>query len=774
MPSQASAAIPRSDDANFHSASLTVAHEWQLAVNHWPASKAFSFSTLLAATVDGVCDAAERDPKFLEAAACEFVQDAHLLMGGRKWHTDQILKNAVPASVHRIEKSCAAMCDAFALTNNKNEPSPAAPSRVDVELMSSIFLTARSAPQADVSWPSVRSCICGWCSTLLCSYQTHSAPSDVSDSCFLVLSLIADSVRARLCLEFLTDPSCVQLVCVCCELQQEHTRLRHLSIELLDIILRFSSPSECALDCCAVPVIGCGTKCSLVWQPLCPFSLPLVQPHSSMLVTLLVSMLQPHPLDSAVPRISIPQVIVLNCLRCLNTLFWFDESARSTILSSMEPLSVALTACSTCPQASVRHAADFVRCTLLLRCSNVDFTDNDGLSSSIRQRHLLHLFPELVRLRSSSRPQSSSRLRPLSASPPVVASADMIVFSVDENEQKVVHMRGLLRAALDAVFQLPVCLSECGELSCALLDTATLICISSDSNRVKLAEVGACSECSLWQVLLRAIESPLPAVRVSALQLTASLRHNSECLGVMSASSGLISALRRSVQRLSHEGTNNWNTKAAACACSVLHSIVTSAPAVCSSLLYGRRHGRAHVPVESAHFDAACLQRVYWEEDEASDDDDACDAANLGDASQIFDVENELSDVNFAPNAEHSMIRQASPPLNLHGRQLHLPTGSTQLTSSVSQPRRKTFCVGANGLKRQQRFIAGLQQAILSGNFSCRSGAVMLAAELAAVFVSDGLPALAATSASSCEQYDSRVTVTSVFETLTIFPSSSR
>ena len=156
MYSQATAAIPHSVNSNFHSASFALALTWQRERQHWPASKACSFATLLAATVDGLCDAAENNPKFLEATACEFIQDAHLLMGGRKWHLDGILKAAVPASLHRLEKSCSAICDTFTLTNKL---SPAAPGHVWVQCVSSILLTARSAPQADISWRSVSACI---------------------------------------------------------------------------------------------------------------------------------------------------------------------------------------------------------------------------------------------------------------------------------------------------------------------------------------------------------------------------------------------------------------------------------------------------------------------------------------------------------------------------------------------------------------------------------------------------------------------------------------
>ncbi len=762
--------IPRSDNPNFHSTSLNIALDWQRAGNRWPASKACSFATLLAATVHGICDAAECNPNFLEASTCELVQDAHLLMGGRKWHIDRILNAAAWTSLHRLEKSCAAICDAFSSTN---KVSPATPARAHIECVSSIFLTARSVPNADFSWRSVSSCIISWCSTLLLACHSDPVPKGTAESCFLVLSLIADAVRARLCLDFLSDASCVQLACVCCEFQQEDSRLQHVSIELLDIILSFCAPSDAALGCCAVPVTGSGSKCSLVWQSLCPFSLSLVQPYSSMLVAFFISILLPQPIGGGIPRIAIPQVIALNCLRCLNSLMWHDESARDAALSSTESLALALSACSTSPQATVRHAAAFVRSTFLLRCSNIDFVDNDGLSSSVRHRHLLHLFPELVRLRSSSRPQSSSLRRPLSASSPsVVASADMIVFCSDELKPKIVDMHGLLHAALSDIFQLPALLSECGEFVCALLDTATLLCISSDRNRIKFAEMSSYAECSLWTVLVQAMESSFSCVRVSALQLTATLRHNSECLAVMCSSSSIISVLRRSIQRLSREDFSNWDTKAAACACSLLHSIVISSPAVSSSLLYGRRFGRSQVPVESGDFDTACLQRVYREEDEASDDD-AHDARAFGVATQIFDVENELSDLTFTTIDGHSLPRQPSPTSPVQNRRVSLIASSSERTASPRQ-RKKTLCVGINGLNRQLRLIAGLEQCILSDNFSCRCGAVMLAAELAAVFVSDGLPALAAAPAVVFEPNESNVSESSVSQPLTNFTSSSR
>jgi hypothetical protein len=766
MHCQATSAIPRSDNPNFHSTSLKIALDWQRAGNRWPASKACSFATLLAATVDGICDAAECNPNFLEATACELVQDAHLLMGGRKWHMDRILKAAAHTSLHRLEKSCAAICDAF---TSANKASPAAPDRTHIECVSSIFLTARSAPNADLSWRSVSSCIISWCSTLLLACHSDTVPKGTAESCFLVLSLIADAVRARLCLDFLSDLSCVQLACVCCEFQQEDSRLQHVSIELLDIILSFSAPSDALLGCCAVPVTGCGSKCSLVWQSLCPFSLSLVQPYSSMLVAFFISILQPQSVDGSAPRITIPQAIALNCLRCLNSLLWHDESARDAALSSTESLALALTACSASPQATVRHAAAFVRSTFLLRCSNVDFVDNDGIGSSVCQRHLLHLFPELVRLRSSSRPQSSSLRRPLSASSPsVVASADMIVFYSNELKQKVVHMHGLLHAALSDIFQLPPLMSECGEFVCAILDTATLLCISSDRNRAQLADFGARAECDLWKVLVQAMGSSFSCVRLSALQLAATLRHNSECLAVMGCNSSIISVLRRSVQRLSREEFSNWDTKAAACACSLLHSIVISSPAVASCLLYGRRFGRSQVPVESVDFDAACLQRVYREEDEASDDD-ALDAIALEAATQIFDVEKEQSDMKFMTIDGHSL---PSPTSSVQKGRQSLAS-SYERTASPSQ-RKKTLCLGINGMNRQLRFIAGLEQGILSDNFSCRCGSVMLAAELAAVFVSDGLPALAASSTVIFEPNESNVSESTVSQPSTNFTSSSR
>jgi hypothetical protein len=206
-----------------------------------------------------------------------------------------------------------------------------------------------------------------------------------------------------------------------------------------------------------------------------------------------------------------------------------------------------------------------------------------------------------------------------------------------------------------------------------------------------------------------------------------------------------------------------------------LHSVVMSTPAVASSLLHGRRFGRSHAPVESADFDAACLQRVYREEDEASDDD-TLDEAAPGMASQIFDVENELSDARFMTIDHHSSQRQTSSPLSTQSRQTSRLAASPQLLDSPRQ-NKKTLCVGANGMKRQQRFVAGLEHGILSESFSCRSSAVMLAAELAAVFVLDGSPALAAAAAPFFEPNESNFSnfsVSLVSQPSLIFSSSSR
>jgi hypothetical protein len=768
MNHQAAPPSPRSDDPNFPSAPLAIALDWQRAGKAWPASKACAFVVLLAAAVDGICDAAECDPHFSEAASCEFVQDAHVLIAGRRWHSDRILKAAVPASVNRLERSCTAICDAC----SSKSPSSAPPSSTTVECISSIFLISRNVPKADLSWRSISSCVLSWCAALLPPSQSETAPPGTVEACFRVLSLVACAVRAQLCLDFLTAPSCVQLVCVCCDLQGENHSLQLLCVELLDKILSFSAPSESSLNGCAVPVEGFGSKCSLVWQPLCPFGLSLVQPFSTMLVSLLVSLLLRLPSagnDDAV-KATIPQVAALNCLRCLNCLLWHDENACREILKSVESLALALAACSLSPQTTVQHAAAFVRCTLLLRCSDVDFTDNDGLSSAVGQRHLLHVFPELLRLRSSSRPQSSSRLRPFSAtSPAVVAWADIVFSSDDNNEHKVIHMHGLMHAALTDVFHLPRLLSECFELGCALLDTATVICLSSDRSRSKLSEMGACSEISVLQVLQQAMQSSPPCVCVSALQLASALRHNSECLAIMSCSSSFISALRRSIQRLSHEDFSNWDIKAAACACSLLHSIVVSAPSVASSLLYGRRFGRADAPVESPHFAAACLQRVHREEDEASDDDGVDDAA-LTATAQIFDVEHDSSDAAFIVN-ESSRLLHSPPhsPLPAQSRRVSLLALSSEHPASPSQFK-KTLCVGAYGLKRQQRLMNGLEQCVLSDNLSCRCSAVTLAAELAAAFVSDGLPALAAANVPAFEPSNSYLSISSVSESA---PSST-
>jgi hypothetical protein len=439
---------------------------------------------------------------------------------------------------------------------------------------------------------------------------------------------------------------------------------------------------------------------------------------------------------------------------------WHDDSARLAVLERVESLALALASCSTSAQTSVRHAAAFVRCTALLRCDDVNFQDDDGLNSRVNQRHLTHVFPELLRLRSSSRPQSSSRLRPLSASSPaVVSSADMIVFSSVERERKVIYMRGLLHVALADVFNVPKAMLECSELACAVLDVATLLCVSSDRARAKLLELSAVCDSSLLQVLLHAIQSPSPCVSVAALQLAAALRHNSECLVAMSCSSTFVSALRRSIQRMSHSNPSDCSVKAAACACSLLHSIVASAPSVASCLLYGRRFGRSEVPVECAAFDAVCLQRVHREEDEASDDSDSdSDAAAASAPAQIFFVENELYD---ASNTTKESCSPLPSPLSTQSKRATHLASSADPTGSPMQFK-KTLCAGSNGLKRQQRLMAGLQQCILSDNLTCRCAAVMLAAELAEVFVNDGLPALSAASAPSLAWSGASVAAASV------------
>jgi hypothetical protein len=588
-----------------------------------------------------------------------------------------------------------------------------------------------------------------------------------------VLSLIAGALRAKLCPDFLNDPSFVQLVCVCCELQHNNDELHHICIELLHIILS----CEVVCSACAVPVVGCGSKCALVWQSSRPFTLSIVQPYSAMLADFLVSHLLPLPSDADSVKAAAPHVISLNCLRCLHALLWHDDTACQTLISSIESLALALSSCFTSPHVAVRHAAAFVRSTIIIRCCNVDFTDSDGVCSTVAHRHLLHLFPDLERVKSSSRPQSSSRLRPLSASsPPVVSSADMIVFSGGETQRKAMHLHGLSHSALAHVFQLPALAAESGELACAILDAATLLCLSCDRCRATLAQSSACADISLWRVLAQVIQSSLPHVRVSGLQLAASLRHNSDCLAVMSSTSSFISVLRRSIQRLSLTNCSSWDVKAAACACSLLHSIVVGAPAVSSSLLYGRRFGRAVAPVESLGLHAACLQRVHRAEDEASDDDELDDAGDLASfLPQILNVENETSDFKVALHDEQSMSQRSASPLSPHSRHVSVVSDSTTISPSPSQ-RKKMLCVGTNGLKRQRRFIAGLEQSILSDNFSCRFSAVMLAAELAAVFVKDGLPVLGTSAAPTFAPSLSHLSMsaTSASEQLAPFPSAAR
>jgi hypothetical protein len=594
-----------------------------------------------------------------------------------------------------------------------------------------------------------------------------------------VLSLIAGALRAKLCPDFLNDPSFVQLVCVCCELQHDNDQLHHICIELLDIILSFSVPCEVACSACAVSVVGCGSKCALVWQSSRPFTLSIVQPYSAMLADFLVSHLLPLPSDADSAKAAAPHVISLNCLRCLHALLWHDDTARQTLISSMESLALALSSCFTSPHVAVRHAAAFVRSTIIIRCCNVDFTDIDGVCSPVAHRHLMHLFPDLERVKSSSRPQSSSRLRPLSASsPPVVSSADMIVFSGGETQHKVMHLHGLSHSALAHVFQLPALAAESAELACAILDAATLLCLSCDRCRSTLAQSSACTDSSLWRVLAQVMQSSLAHVRVSGLQLAASLRHNSDCLAVMSSTSSFISVLRRSIQRLSLANCSSWDVKAAACACSLLHSIVVGAPAVSSSLLYGRRFGRAVAPVESLGLHAACLQRVHREEDEASDDDeldDAGDAGVLASSPQILNVENETSDFKVTLNDEQLMSQRSASPLSPHSRHASVLADSTTVLPSLSQSK-KMLCVGTHGLKRQRRFVAGLEQSILSDNFSCRFSAVMLAAELAAVFVTDGLPVLGTSAAPTFAPNMSHLSMsaTSASEQLATFPSAAR
>jgi hypothetical protein len=773
---QAGRAIPKQADPNFPSTSLTTALDWQRSSNHWPASKACAFATLLAATVDGICDAAESDANFVEASACELVQDSHVMVCGRRWHVDRLLQSLPRCALIRMEKSCASICNAFTCSAS----SPAAPTIAAIECTSSMFLIARNAPNARMPWPSLASCVGSWCSALLAACLSDAAPRSTADDCLRVLSLIAGALRAKLCPDFLTDPSCVELVCVCCELQHDNDQLPHICIELLDIILSFSVPCEFACSDCAVPVVGCASKCALVWQSSRPFTLSIVQPYSAMLAGFLVSHLLPLSSYADSVKAAAPHVISLNCLRCLHALLWHDDSARQTLISSMESLALALSSCFTSPHVAVRHAAAFVRSTIIIRCCTVDFTDSDGVCSPVAHRHLLHLFPDLERVKSSSRPQSSSRLRPLSASsPPVVSSADMIVFSGGgETQRKIMHLHGLSHSALAAVFQLPALVAESsGELACAILDAATVMCLSCDRCRVTLAQSSACADSSLWRVLAQVIQSSLPSVRVSGLQLASSLRHNSECLAVMSSTSSFISVLRRSIQRLSLANCSGWDVKAAACACSLLHSIVVGAPAVSSSLLYGRRFGRAVVPVESLGLHAACLQRVHREEDEASDDDELDDAGVLASHAQILNVENETSDFKAALNDEQLMSQPSASPLSPHSSRhgVSILADSTTGLSSPSQ-RKKMLCVGTNGLKRQRRFVAGLEQSILSDNFSCRFSAVMLAAELAAAFVTDGLPVLVASASLTFapNMTDLSMSATSTSEPLATFPSAAR
>jgi hypothetical protein len=243
----------------------------------------------------------------------------------------------------------------------------------------------------------------------------------------------------------------------------------------------------------------------------------------------------------------------------------------------------------------------------------------------------------------------------------------------------------------------------------------------------------------------------------------------------MSSTSSFISVLRRSIQRLSLTNCSSWDVKAAACACSLLHSIVVGAPAVSSSLLYGRRFGRTVAPVESLGLHAACLQRVHREEDEASDDDELDDAGALASSPQILNVENEMSDFKVALNDEQSMSQRSASPLSPHSRHVSVLADSTMGSPSLSQ-RKKMLCVGTNGLKRQRRFVAGLEQSILSDNFSCRFSAVMLAAELAAVFVTDGLPVLGTSAALTFAPNLSHLSMSasSASEQLATFPSAAR
>jgi hypothetical protein len=240
----------------------------------------------------------------------------------------------------------------------------------------------------------------------------------------------------------------------------------------------------------------------------------------------------------------------------------------------------------------------------------------------------------------------------------------------------------------------------------------------------------------------------------------------------MSSTSSFISVLRRSIQRLSLANCSSWDVKAAACACSLLHSIVVGAPAVSSSLLYGRRFGRAVVPVESLGLHADCLQRVHREEDEASDDDELGDAASSTSSAQILNVENETSDFKVAASDEQFMSQRSASPLFPHSRQLPNLADSSMLLGSS----KKMLCVGTNGLQRQRRFMAGLEQSILSNNFSCRFSAVMLAAELAAVFVTDGMPVLVTAAALTFAPNMSHLSMsaTSASQPLATFPSAAR
>ena len=306
-------AIPKTADPNFPSTSLAAALAWQRSSNHWPASKACAFATLLAATVDGICDAAESDTNFAEASACELVQDSHVMVCGRRWHVDRLLQSLPRCTLIRTEKSCASICNAFA----SSASSPAAPTNAAIECISSIFLISRNAPNAIMPWPSLASCTGSWCSALLAACLSDAAPRSTADDCLRVLSLIAGALRAKLCPDFVTDPSYVQLVCVCCELQHDNDRLHHICIELLDIILSFSVPCESTCSDCAVPVVGCGSKCALVWQSSRPFTLSMVQPYSAMLADFLVSHLLPPPSDTDSVKVAAPHVTSLNCLRCL-------------------------------------------------------------------------------------------------------------------------------------------------------------------------------------------------------------------------------------------------------------------------------------------------------------------------------------------------------------------------------------------------------------------------------------------------------------------------